>query len=119
MKTAVIQEDLLIEGNRTTKYGADSIGGKVVGDNDANEVEVLPSGSVNGRITAESVRIAGTLEGSVKCKVLTLGDSSVLKADTSAETMTVSSGAKVLGHVEAGISPEAVPFDGFRRKKPA
>ena len=102
MSGTVIQEDLTIEGNLTAKDGTVSISGKVVGDIDANVVEILSSGHVKGGVAAVNVTISGALEGSVKCSELTLEEKSELKADVSAKTMSMSSGAKVHGKVAVG-----------------
>lgn len=100
MPVSVIQEDLIIQGNLVAKGGAISVGGKVTGDVDAKSVEILAPGSVVGGISAEEVKIEGLLEGSVKCDALSLEEKSELKADVTAGTMTMSSGAKISGRVE-------------------
>ncbi len=102
MSGTVIQEDLTIEGNLTARDGTVSVSGKVVGDIDASVVEILSSGHVKGRVTAVSVTISGALEGGVKCSELILEEKSELKADVTAKTMSMSSGAKVHGKVAVG-----------------
>ncbi|WP_068115889.1 bactofilin family protein [Tropicimonas marinistellae] len=102
MSGTVIQEDLTIEGNLTVKDGTVSISGTVVGEIDANMVEILSSGHVTGSVTAVNVTISGALEGRVTCSELTLEERSELKADVSAQTMSMSSGAKVHGKVAVG-----------------
>ncbi len=96
-----IHEDLTIQGDLVAKEGDISIGGKVMGDVSARTVEILAPGVVKGGISAEEVKIAGRLEGSVKCNALSLEEKSVLKADVTARTMTMSSGATISGRVEA------------------
>jgi len=100
MSASVIQEDLTIQGDLVAKGGAISVGGKVTGNVDAKTVEVFSQGSVKGGINAEEVKIAGFLEGSVKCSALYLDEKSQLKADVTAGTMTMNSGAKISGRVE-------------------
>lgn len=102
MSETTIQKGLTIEGNLTAKGGTISISGKVVGDIDANVVEILSSGHVNGTVIAVNVRISGTLEGSAKCSELTLEEESELKAEVFAKTMSMNSGAKVHGKVAVG-----------------
>jgi len=97
----VIQEDVTIQGNLVAKEGTISVGGNVTGDIDAKSVEVLAQGVVKGAIRAEEVKIAGVLDGSVKCGTVTLDEQSELKADITAGTMTMSPGAKISGRVEA------------------
>ena len=102
MNETIIQEDLTVHGNLVAKDGSISIGGNVAGDIDAKGIEILSHGSVKGGIEAEEVNISGSLEGSVKCSQLTLGDRSQLKADVTAGTMTMSAGAKVDGRGKVG-----------------
>ncbi len=100
MSETVIQEDLTIQGNLSAKDGAISVGGNITGDIEARTVAVIARGVVKGAINAKEVNIAGLLEGNVKCSALTLGEKSELKADVTAGTMTMSSGAKISGRVE-------------------
>ena len=101
MAGTVIQPDLVIDGNLATKDGVVSISGKVTGDIDAKSIEILATGSVQGRVAAEDVKISGSLQGSVKCGRLALEEKSEVKADVTAGTMTMSSGATISGRVEA------------------
>ncbi|KIC47495.1 hypothetical protein RA28_00935 [Ruegeria sp. ANG-S4] len=101
MAATVIQEDLTIQGDLVAKEGAISVAGNVTGDVDAKSVEILAPGKVNGGINAEEIKIAGRVQGSVKCRALTLEEKSELKADVTAGTMKMSSGAKISGRVEA------------------
>ena len=101
MAATVIQEDLTIQGDLVAKEGDISISGKVTGDIGARNVEILAQGSVKGGISADEVKIAGRLEGSVNCKALALEEKSDVKADVTAGSMTMSSGATISGRVEA------------------
>lgn len=101
MAETIIQEDMTVQGNMVAKEGTISIAGKVAGDIDAKSVEIREHGAVNGGVSAEKVMIAGLLEGSVKCEELSLEEKSSLKADVSAGTMKMNSGAKISGRVEA------------------
>jgi len=101
MAATVIHEDLTIQGDLVASAGDISIGGRVTGNITAKTVEILTQGSVKGGISAEEVKIAGRLEGSVKCDALALEKKSDVKADMTAGTMTMSSGATISGRVEA------------------
>lgn len=101
MSETIIQSDLKIRGNLKAKEGTISVGGNVTGDVDARSVGILNEGVVKGAVEASDVKIAGLLEGSVRCDALTLEENSEVKADVTARTMTMSSGAKISGRVEA------------------
>ena len=100
MAETVIQEDLNIEGNLTTKDGVVSVAGKVAGDVDAKSVDVQAQGEVKGKSNSDRLVISGRLEGSAKCRELVLEQSSDIKADVKAGTMAMSSGAKISGRVD-------------------
>ncbi|MEM7291238.1 MAG: polymer-forming cytoskeletal protein [Pseudomonadota bacterium] len=101
MDATIIQEDLTIQGNLVTKDGEVSIGGHVQGDVQAKTVEILVSGNVKGAVDATEVVVSGVLNGSFNCKSLALEENANVEADVTAGTMTMSSGAKVSGHVKA------------------
>ena len=101
MTGTVIQEDLTIQGDLSAKDGDITISGKVTGDVSAKSVEVLAPGKIVGGISASDVKISGRLEGSVKCDSLSLEEKSEVKADVTAGTMTMRSGATISGRVEA------------------
>lgn len=101
MAETVIQPDMDIQGNLVAKQGAVSVAGKVTGDIDAKSVDIQAQGKVKGGLKAERVVVAGHLEGHVTCGELVLEKESELKADVNAGTMTMNSGAKISGKVEA------------------
>lgn len=100
MVISIIAEDLTIEGNISSGEGSVEVKGIVAGNVTAEEVIILPSGSIDGVLSAKKVSIEGKLKGSVKCGDLKLASTSHVQADVVAQTMTTESGAKVVGNLK-------------------
>ncbi|MDI3336512.1 polymer-forming cytoskeletal protein [Defluviimonas aestuarii] len=100
MTRSVIEEDLTIEGNITSKEGEIDVKGKVTGDVDARAVDIHPSGRVDGAISAETVNIQGVQSGRIKCTELSLEKSSDVKAEVTARTLISEKGARLVGKVQ-------------------
>lgn len=100
MTRSVIEEDLTIEGNVTSKEGEVDVKGKVAGDVEARAVDVHPGGRVDGAIAAETVTIQGAQSGRIKCTELSLVKSADVKADVTARTLISEKGARLVGKVQ-------------------
>ncbi|WP_146591823.1 bactofilin family protein [Puniceibacterium confluentis] len=99
MARTIIEEDLTIEGNIKSQDGNVDIKGRVIGDVTAQAVVVQGGGSVDGAVYATTVTLEGKHTGSLQCDDLKLASSSHVQADVVAKTMTVESGAHVVGKV--------------------
>lgn len=100
MNRSVIEQDLIIEGNISSKQGEIEIKGRVTGDLDANTVEIRPGGQVQGAIQAEIVRIEGSHAGTISCGDLVLDAEADVKADVTARTLVSEKGARLNGKVQ-------------------
>lgn len=100
MTRSVIEEDLTIEGNITSKEGEIEVKGRVMGDMAARSVDIHPGGRVEGAIEAETVRIQGGQSGRIKCGELSLDKDADVKADVAARTLISEKGAKLAGTVQ-------------------
>jgi len=99
MAGSVIEKDLVVDGNISSAGGAISVKGRVKGDIAAQSVHVEGGGNVDGAVSADVVTISGNQSGSVKCKELSLGATSEVKSQVTAQTMTSEKGAKLVGEV--------------------
>ncbi len=100
MASSVIEDDLTIDGNIKTSEGSVDVRGKVAGDITAVAIAIQPGGSVEGRLSASTISIAGQLKGSLNCDDVTLASTSSVQADVEAEAMTTESGAEVVGRLK-------------------
>jgi cytoskeletal protein CcmA (bactofilin family) len=76
------------------------IDGRVDGDVNCASLIVGNSGQVNGNITADDAKIAGTVTGTVAAKVLTIEASARITGDLSYDSVSVETGAQVDGRVK-------------------
>lgn len=100
MTRSVIEQDLTVDGNVTSKDGDIEVKGRVTGDISSRSVDVLPSGQVDGAITADHVTIQGRHSGRIECSELSLQQEAEVKADVKAKTLSSEKGARLVGKVE-------------------
>ena len=97
--TSVIEEDLTLEGDLKSNEGIVEVKGKVVGNVAAASIVLHRSGNIDGAVTASSVSLEGSYQGTLKCDDLRVAASSKVSGDFSARTMTTESGAVLVGKV--------------------
>lgn len=102
-KESVIAADLTIEG-KIEGTGHVRIAGKFKGDvNVQGDLTIENGAKLNGGVRAKKVTVAGELEGNIEsASNVELLPSSLLIGDLKAGALTVSSGARIRGHVECG-----------------
>lgn len=100
MTSSIIEEDLTIEGKITSSEGSIEVKGNVTGDVTAEGIIIQPNGSIDGALSAKKISVEGRLKGNLKCDDLKLASTSNVQADVLAQTMTIESGAKILGKVK-------------------
>lgn len=76
------------------------IDGRVDGDVTCGSLIIGNSGQVNGNITADDAKIAGTVTGTVAAKVLTIESTARITGDLSYDSVSVETGAQVDGRVK-------------------
>jgi cytoskeletal protein CcmA (bactofilin family) len=76
------------------------IDGRVDGDVNCASLIIGNSGQVNGNITADDAKIAGSVTGTVAAKVLTIEASARITGDLSYDSVSVETGAQVDGRVK-------------------
>jgi cytoskeletal protein CcmA (bactofilin family) len=100
MQSAIISEDLTIEGDLLAKDSSLTILGTVTGDVSARAIDVQPTGVVTGTLSAETVAIGGKVKGRVNCTDLSLTETARVEADLVAGALTSRKGATLRGKVE-------------------
>jgi cytoskeletal protein CcmA (bactofilin family) len=92
---SVIGADVVITGNISAKVDL-HIDGRVEGDIACASLVQGESSAIHGAITAETARLAGTVDGSVNARELVITASARVTGDVSYETITIEQG----GHVD-------------------
>ncbi len=76
------------------------IDGRVDGDVNCASLIIGNAGQVNGNITADDAKIAGSVTGTISAKVLTIEASARITGDLSYDSVSVETGAQVEGRVK-------------------
>ncbi|MFN3817982.1 polymer-forming cytoskeletal protein [Blastomonas sp.] len=92
---SVIGADVVITGNVSAKVDL-HIDGRVEGDIACASLVQGESSIIQGAVTAETARLAGTVTGSVDARELVITASAHVTGDVSYETITIEQG----GHVD-------------------
>lgn len=77
--------------------GTVQIDGRIEGNVSANRVVVGTGAIVNGAVNGRSVYIDGTVNGAIDCGAVSLASTASIKGDITYETMTIASGASIIG----------------------
>lgn len=81
------------------------IDGRIDGDVACATLVQGASSHIVGSVAADQARIAGTVEGSIRVKALTVEQSARIKGDVSYETISMAQGAQIdgrLSHIDEG-----------------
>ncbi len=77
--------------------GTVQIDGKIEGDVSGNRVVIGPGAVVDGAVKGRSVYIDGTVTGPIDSGAISLASTAYVKGNITYETMTIASGASVVG----------------------
>jgi cytoskeletal protein CcmA (bactofilin family) len=103
-KTTLVDAQAQIEGKLTGKDAA--VHGRVRGEIAlTGRLLIGEDGKVHASVSAESVEIAGLLEGDVRAKSVTLRESARVKGRVEAQALVVREGAFLTGPVASGEAP--------------
>ena len=109
---SVIGPDMAVTGD--VRATADlHIDGSIEGDIDCGNLVQGPESRIAGGVTADTARIAGTIEGSVRVRHLTVERSATIIGDVEYQDITIENGGHVDGRLKRiggeAIGPRAVP----------
>jgi cytoskeletal protein CcmA (bactofilin family) len=103
-KTTLVDAQAQIEGKLTGKDA--TIHGRVRGEIAlTGKLLIGEDGKVHASVSAESVEVAGLLEGDVRARAVTLRESARVKGRVEAQALVVREGAFLTGPVASGEAP--------------
>jgi cytoskeletal protein CcmA (bactofilin family) len=103
-KTTLVDAQAQIEGKLTGKDAA--VHGRVRGEIAlTGKLLIGEDGKVHASVSAESVEVAGLLEGDVRARAVTLRESARVKGRVEAQALVVREGAFLTGPVASGEAP--------------
>jgi cytoskeletal protein CcmA (bactofilin family) len=106
---SVLGPDVVVTGN--IRATADlHVEGQVDGDLDCAALVLGPEARVTGQVRADNARIAGTIEGAVSVRDLTVEAGARIAGDVEYETISLETGAQVDGRLKhfSGQAPAKV-----------
>lgn len=103
---SIISPDMTIRGD-LTGVGDLQIEGKVFGRIDVGQLVVAEGGAVEGEIVAKTVRICGTMTGSVQAGSVTLAATAKVQGDIHHEILAIEAGAQLEGQCRRMIAGQS------------
>ena len=106
---SVIGPDVTITGNVAATADL-HVDGRIDGDVDCGNLVQGTESVIAGSVRAETARLAGTIEGSVSGRQLTIERSSRIAGDIQYESISIENGASIDGrlkHVSANVASRA------------
>jgi cytoskeletal protein CcmA (bactofilin family) len=93
---SIISPDLTIKGNMSCA-GDIQIDGHVEGDVDSHSVKIGEGAEMRGTITAESVRVCGTVQGEIRAGTVALEKTARVTGNLVHQTLSIEAGAHFEG----------------------
>lgn len=95
---SIIGPDMVVNGNLDTP-GEIHIEGRIEGDVTCSKLNVGPSGRINGKVRAGSVRVHGLVDGAIDAEEVFLLSGSVVSGDIVQSSLEIAPGASFEGAV--------------------
>jgi cytoskeletal protein CcmA (bactofilin family) len=96
---SVLGPDMIVTGNVTASADL-HIDGRVEGDVNCGSLAQGADSQIFGSVTAESARLAGSIEGSVRVRQLTIERSAKISGDVEYENITIENGGHIDGRLK-------------------
>ncbi|MET0307422.1 MAG: polymer-forming cytoskeletal protein [Sphingomonas sp.] len=110
---SVFGADVSVTGNVTATADL-HIDGRVEGDVHCGNLAQGAESRILGSVVAETARIAGTIEGAVRVKQLTVERTARIVGDVEYQTITIEHGGHVEGRMKHLDSPDSAAATGPR-----
>jgi len=108
---SIVSADLHVNGNLTSK-GEIQVDGTVHGDIQCKALIVGAKGAIKGEVTAQTVRMHGSIAGQIKAKSVFLASTARMSGDIHHESLAIEPGAFMEGlckRIEEVQKPAAAP----------
>ncbi|HVI50285.1 MAG TPA: polymer-forming cytoskeletal protein [Candidatus Sulfotelmatobacter sp.] len=105
---SIIGADCTITGDILSQ-GEVHVDGRVDGDVRCDMLVVGPSGTITGEISAELVRVLGSVTGQIKARAVELAKSAHVVGDITHESLSIEAGAFVEGRFDRLAEQKALP----------
>lgn len=106
---SVIGPDIVITGNLAASADL-HVDGRIDGDVDCANLVQGTESRIKGAVKAETARIAGTIEGAVAVRQLTVERAARIAGDIEYETITIETGAAIDGRLRRVAADAPTPM---------
>ncbi len=93
-ENSIISSDMKIRGKITASGGLVLLG-SVTGDIKCNSLSIQETGILKGNVDAETVDVAGKLDGQILAEIVSIKSSGQVHGDVSYENISIEEGAKI------------------------
>jgi cytoskeletal protein CcmA (bactofilin family) len=117
---SVLGPDVIVIGNVSASADL-HIDGRVEGNVDCATLAQGMESQIFGDVTAESARLAGSVEGTVRVKQLTIERSAKISGDVEYESITIDNGGHIHGHLKhmSTVAAATTSASGPRAAEPS
>ena len=105
---SVLGPDVVVKGDVTASADL-HIDGRIEGDVHCSSLAQGAESQIFGNVTAESARLAGSIEGGVRVKQLTVERSARITGDVEYENITIENGGNIDGRLKHMSRVETAP----------
>ena len=114
---SVIGSDITITGNVSATAEL-QIDGRIDGDVRCGALTQGPDGRIKGQVSAESARLAGTVEGAVSVRNLVIASQAKIIGDVAYETIAIENGAHIDGRLKFAAAAASAPTPRAEAPRP-
>ena len=93
-ENSIISSDMKIRGKITASGGLVLLG-SVTGDIKCNSLSIQETGILKGNVDAETVDVAGKLDGQILAEIVSIKSSGQVHGDVSYENISIEEGVKI------------------------
>lgn len=98
-RRSILAADLVVNGD-VASTGPVDVQGRVTGQVKAPEIQIAPTGTIDGTALAHHLSVQGHISGAIEAQTVSLSASSIIQADVMHERIAIEAGARIEGQLK-------------------